>query len=94
MERKGVDCYERLSKIWNISQREGNLVWNVKPWGPAAGGNLKRSQKRAQESMTVKSRSLALLCFGLIRVHTKIRNVFSIGEKQKLIYVGLKKKRG
>lgn len=61
MDRKGVDCHERPSKIWNISQREVNLVWNVKPQGPAAGGNLKRSQKRAQKSMTGKSRSLALL---------------------------------
>ncbi len=32
--------------------------------------------------------------FGLIRVHTKIRNVFSLGEKRKFIHVGLKKKRG
>lgn len=32
--------------------------------------------------------------FGLIRVHTKIRNVFSLGEKQKFIHVGLKNKRG
>lgn len=32
--------------------------------------------------------------FGLIRVHTKIRNVFSLREKQKFIHVGLKKKRG
>lgn len=31
--------------------------------------------------------------FGLIRVH-KIRNVFSLREKQKFIHVGLKKKRG
>jgi len=32
--------------------------------------------------------------FGLIRAHTNIRNVFSLGEKQKFIHVGLEKKRG
>jgi len=32
--------------------------------------------------------------FGLIRVHTKIRNVFSLEEKRKFIHVDLKKEIG
>lgn len=83
MERKGVDCHERPSKKWKIGQREVNLVWNVKPRGPAAGGKLKRSQKRAQESMTGKSRSL---CCDLFWFNQSTRRdkkwVFSWGEAE------------